>query len=148
IDEALSALEKAAAHKEPPAPWVINWLTGEINARNGMFDEAIENFQQVLDTKIPDRKIDLSLDYIVINELARACFDRAQAPSLGRDSPERREYLTKAIAAYRRTLAIDSEDVTAHYGLARAYSHVAWGKAPQQAPPVVDAKGVPVPVDP
>ena len=32
IPEALSALEKAAAHKEPAAPWVINWLTGQINA--------------------------------------------------------------------------------------------------------------------
>ena len=32
IPDALAALEKAAAHKEPAAPWVINWLTGQINA--------------------------------------------------------------------------------------------------------------------
>ena len=35
------------------------------------------------------------------------------------DSPERRDYLMKAVAAYRRTLAIDSENVTAHYGWRR-----------------------------
>ena len=28
IPEALTALESAARHKEPAAPWVINWLTG------------------------------------------------------------------------------------------------------------------------
>ena len=32
IPDALAALEKAASHKEPAAPWVINWLTGQINA--------------------------------------------------------------------------------------------------------------------
>ncbi len=34
----------------------------------------------------------------------------------------------KAIAAYRRTLAIDSEDVTAHFGLAQAFHDPAWGR--------------------
>ena len=72
IPDALAALEKAAAHKEPPAPWVINWLTGQINVRNAMFDEAIQNFEAVLKTPDPDRKFDLSLDFVVINELGSA----------------------------------------------------------------------------
>src|SRR5262249_41355854 len=111
IPEALGALEKAAAHKEPPAPWVINWLTGQINVRKAMFDEAIQNFESVLTTRIPERKIDLSLDFEVNNELAHALYMRSKDPSLKPDSPERRDYLMKAIAAYQRTLAIDSEDV-------------------------------------
>ena len=69
IPEALAALEKAANHEKPAAPWVINWLSGQINARNGDLDEAIESFQSVLATKIPDRKFDFSLDYEVNNEL-------------------------------------------------------------------------------
>ena len=77
IPEALAALEKAAKHEKPAAPWVINWLSGQINARNGAFDEAIESFQSVLSTKIPERKIDLSLDYEVNNELAFALYARA-----------------------------------------------------------------------
>ena len=127
IPEAPSALEKAAAHKEPPAPWVINWLTGQINVRNAMFDEAIENFESVLATRVPDRKIDLSLDYEVINELAGALYTRSKQERA--DGPERREFLMKAIAAYRRTLAIDSENVIAQYGLAQSYHDPAWDLA-------------------
>ncbi len=146
IPEALAALEKAAAHKEPPAPWVINWLTGRINVRNGILDEAIQNFQQVLDTKIPERKIDLSLDFFVIDELAAAYFLKSQVP--GPQTAERRENLMRAIAAYRRTLAIDSEDVQAHYGLTRAYSDTAWKQAGPRTPPPADGKDSSQPVDP
>ena len=56
IDDALAALEKAASHKEPAAPWVINWLTGQINASNNQLDEAISSFEAVLKTRIPERK--------------------------------------------------------------------------------------------
>ena len=140
IPEALDALAKAAAHKEPPAPWVINWLTGQINVRNAMFDEAIKNFEDVLKTRHPERKIDLSLDFEVINELAGALYIRSKQEAV--DSPERRDFLMKAIAAYRRTLAIDSEDVTAHYGLAQAYHDPAWGKAAQQPPPAAAGEDV------
>ena len=59
IPDALSALEKAAKHKKPAAPWVINWLTGQINVRNGHLDEAIQSYEAVLNTKIPERKIRL-----------------------------------------------------------------------------------------
>ena len=124
IPDALAALEKAAAHKEPPAPWVINWLTGQINVGNAMLDEAIQNFEAVLATKIPERKIDLSLDYLVINQLGGALYARSKLERP--DSPERRAHLMRAIAAYRRTLAIDSEDVEAQYGLAQAYLDPAW----------------------
>ena len=72
----------------------------------------------------PTRKFDFSLDYEVINELARRIYVRARIEPV--KSPERREYLEKTIAAYRRTLAIDSEDVAAHYGLGLAYGDPAW----------------------
>ena len=53
-------------------------------------------------------------------------------------SPERKEWLKKAIAAYHRTLAIDSEDVAAHYGLGLAFGDPAWGpkkvERPRQTP--------------
>ena len=126
IPEALSALEKAAKHEKPSAPWVINWLSGQINARNGAFDEAIESFQSVLGTRIPQRKIDLSLDYEVNNELAFALYARAMQEPFS--TPERVEYLKKAVAAYRRTLSIDSENVTAHHALGLAYGAAPWGE--------------------
>jgi tetratricopeptide (TPR) repeat protein len=151
IPEALAALEKAAGHEKPAAPWVINWLSGQINARNGAIDEAIQNFQSVLATKILDRKFDLSLDYEVNNELAVAFYARARG-ILPVTSPERLEYLQKTIAAYRRTLAIDSENVAAHYGLGVAYGTPPWGekrpsRAETEANPADDAKAAPVDAD-
>ncbi len=123
IVEALAMLEKAAAHEKPAAPWVINWLTGQINERNAYFDEAIANYESVLSTRIPARGFDFSGDYEVINALGRVQFNRAMSePS---DSSVRADFLTKSIATYRRTIEIDSENVEAHHGLHLAYSNLA-----------------------
>ncbi len=124
IPDALDALEKASRHKSPAAPWVINWLTGQINARNGHLDEAIGNFEAVLKTKIPERKFDFSLDYEVQNQLALALYTRARIEPIR--SAERVAFLERSIASYRKTLATDSEDFTAHYGLGLAFSDPAW----------------------
>ena len=140
IPDALDALEKAAAHQQPPAPWVINWLTGQINFRNGMLEEAIENFESVLRTRIPERKIDLSLDFEVNNELAAALYFRARREPV--QSPERREWLKKTVAAYHRTLRIDSEDVAAHYGLGLALGDPAWGAGPVEKTAADEQGGV------
>ena len=51
----------------------------------------------------------LSLDFLVIDEMALALYTMARP--LPVKSQERKNWLTKAIAAYHRTLAIDSEDV-------------------------------------
>jgi tetratricopeptide (TPR) repeat protein len=147
IPDALSALEKAANHKEPAAPWVINWLTGQINASNGLLDDAIASFESVLSTKIPARKFDFSLDYRVINDLGSALYARARSefPVV---SETRREFLHRALAAYRRTIAIDSEDVGAHWGLAQAY-YQAWVDQANGATPAESEAGVnEEPVDP
>ena len=125
IPEALSALEKAAAHKEPAAPWVINWLTGQINASNNELEQAVASFEAVLKTRIPERKFDFSLDFVVIDEMAAALYTMARPLPI--KSPERKKWLRKAIAAYHRSLAIDSEDVPAHYGLGQAFGDPAWG---------------------
>ncbi len=125
IPDALAALEKAARHKQPAAPWVINWLTGQINVSNGMLEHATENFQSVLATRIPDRKLDFSLDYRVINDLGATYYARARSV-MPVSSPERIDLLQKAIATYRRTLAIDSENMTAHYQLGQAFGDAAW----------------------
>ena len=104
------------------------------------FDEAIQSFQAVLATKIPERKFDLSLDYEVNNELAFAFYARAmQEPST---SPQRVEYLKKAVAAYRRTLSIDSENVTAHHVLGLAYGAAPWGQS-RAVPRLHDAQASP-----
>ena len=119
LPDALDALEKAAAHPKPAAPWVINWLTGQVNDRNGNLDAAIASYEAVLATKVPSRGFDFSIDFEVINALAAALYNRARLEPIG--SPARLESIEKTIAAYRKTLTIDSENVAAHYGLGLAY---------------------------
>jgi tetratricopeptide (TPR) repeat protein len=122
IPDAREALEKAAGDTRAAAPWVINWLTGQINERNGLFDEAIARYESVLATRVPERGFDFSGDYEVINALGAALYARArQEPAR---SPAREDYLRLAVAAYRRTLAIDSENVAAHFGLGLAYAEL------------------------
>ncbi|WP_435006294.1 tetratricopeptide repeat protein [Tundrisphaera lichenicola] len=125
IPDARAALEKASNHPKPVAPWVVSWLSAQIDERNGFLDEAISLYEKVLATKIPARGFDFSQDYDVINSLASAIYARARQEPL--DSPSRREFLIKAIATYRRALAIDTENVAAHYGLGLAYSDFATG---------------------
>jgi tetratricopeptide (TPR) repeat protein len=125
IADALTALEKAASHKRPAAPWVINWLTGQINSANAYLEEAIKSYESVVNTRVPDRKFDFGLDFVVLDELGKSLYSSARLKPV--DSQERRELLKKSIAAYHRTLAIDSEDFDAHYGLGAAFGDPAWG---------------------
>jgi hypothetical protein len=43
-------------------------------------------------------------------------------------SPARQESLRRTIAAYRRTIALDSENVAAHHGLGLAYADPSWSE--------------------
>ncbi|MEW4570373.1 tetratricopeptide repeat protein [Tautonia sp. JC769] len=123
IPEALEALEKAAADPEFRASWTINWLTGLINLDQGNLDAAIKNFEDVLSTRDPARKFDFSKDYVVINDLGRALDRRGRIEPL--DSEERLAYMSQAIAAFRRTLALDTENEAAHFGIGQAYAEFA-----------------------
>ena len=120
IPDARQALEKARSHPKLGSPWVVAWLTAQINERNGYLDEAIASYEEVLSTRIPDRKFDFSLDFEVINALGAATYARARQEPL--DSPLRVQFLEKTVATYRRTIAIESEDISAHYGLGLAYA--------------------------
>ncbi len=143
IPDARMALEKASNHPKPAAPWVIAWLSGQIDERNGYLDEAAERYESVLATVIPDRGFDFSLDYEVINALGANYYNQARREPL--DSPKRLAALGKSVATYRRTIAIDSENVAAHYGLGLAYADLARAQADSKPEPVEPA---PKQVDP
>jgi tetratricopeptide (TPR) repeat protein len=123
LTDAVTALDNATK-ADPPAPWwTVAWFTGLVNAQNGHLDQAIENFQDILDsTKHPkDRKFDFSRDYVVINELADTLFKRAQQEDT---TAARNVYLRQAVEQFERTLSIDSEDLDAHYGLAQCFTRL------------------------
>jgi tetratricopeptide (TPR) repeat protein len=119
LDDAAVALGRATAF-EPAAPrWTLAWLNGLVNKQNGFLDLAIEEFRSILEDRYPEldrRGFDFSKDYEVINELGQTYFERAK---MERGNRERQvEYLHLAQKQFARTLALDGENVTAHYNLA------------------------------
>ena len=128
VDEATAALNRAAAHTNPPAPrWTLAWLTGLVNRQQGNFDAAEKNFRSVLEdhtAEMEKRKFDFSRDYEVINELGATLFERAKQ-QLGAERREAREgLLQQAVAQFHKTLALDSENVAAHYNLQLLYQQL------------------------
>jgi len=125
LDEAVAAIERAARFDDPSAPpWTMGWLSGLINREQGYLEAAADNFRSVLETKIPSRKFDFSLDYDVINLLGLTLFDLANQ-EIGSERKEAREALfQEAVEQFERTLEVDSENVTAHYNLHLLYARL------------------------
>ncbi|HEY5914784.1 MAG TPA: multiheme c-type cytochrome [Verrucomicrobiae bacterium] len=125
LDDAIGALGRAA-NCEPAAPrWTLAWFTGLVNKQNGLLDEAIKNFRSILEDRYPElerRGFDFSKDYEVLNELGQAYFERAKAERA--DPARQKEFLKLAVQAFQKTLALDSENLTAHYTLALIYTQL------------------------
>jgi hypothetical protein len=123
LAEAVAALERATRF-DPPAPrWTLAWLNGLVDKQNGYFDKAIEEFRSILEDRSPElerRHFDFSLDYEVINELGQTYFERGKQERGNQQSY--RHYLELAAEQFKRTLALDSENVAAHYNLALIYT--------------------------
>ncbi|NBV45713.1 MAG: hypothetical protein EBR86_08770 [Planctomycetia bacterium] len=121
VDDAAAALVRAAGHTAPePPPWTLAWLSGQVNRQQGRLEEAETNFRKVLEDRTPEmqaRGFDFSLDYEVRNLLGLTLFDRAAQFRGGAGADERRRLLQAAAAEFERTLALDSENVAAHYNL-------------------------------
>jgi hypothetical protein len=123
LEDTVAALQRAAK-ADPPAPrWTVAWLNGLVNKQNGFLDQAITEFRSILEDRYPEldrRRFDFSKDYEVINELGQSYFERAKSE---RGQPERQnEFLKLAAQAFQQTLALDSENLTAHYSLGLIYS--------------------------
>ena len=122
LDEAASALRRAATAGAPA--WTVGWLSGLVNKENGHLDEAIENFERVLGTTSPTlraRGFDFSRDYEITNELGQALFERAKIERGPSRSEARRTLLMRAAEAFERTLAVDVENIAAHYALGQIH---------------------------
>jgi tetratricopeptide (TPR) repeat protein len=122
LDDAVVALQRGALFEPQPPRWTAAWLNGLVEKANGNLDKAIEAFRSILEDRYPElerRHFDFSKDYEVINELGQTYVERAKQE---RSSPERyRQFLGLALEQFKNTLALDSENVTAHYNLALIY---------------------------
>ena len=125
LDDAVSALQRALK-ADPPAPrWTVAWLNGLVNKQNGYLDKAIEEFRSILEDRYPEldrRGFDFSKDYEVINELGQTYFERAKQERA--DAGRFAEFLRLAEKQFQSTLALDPENVTAHYNLSLLYGEL------------------------
>lgn len=126
LDEATAAAIRAAAFTEPAAPpWTLAWLSGLVNLQQGRLKEAEQNFRKVLEDHTPEmerRGFDFSMDYEVINLLGQSLYEQAkQLRDVNRKS-DKEKLLKAAVEQFQKTLALDSENVTAHYELQLLYA--------------------------
>ncbi len=128
LDEAVGALRRAARFKAPPAPpWTVAWLSGLVNREQGHLTAAERDLRSVLEDRTPEmmrRGFDFSRDYEVINELGLTRFFRAQQMVGSSKHQQRQQLLRLAVGQFEKTLALDSENVTAHYNLALIYTQL------------------------
>ena len=125
LDDAVAALQRATK-ADPPAPrWLVAWFTGLVNKQNGFLEEAVKEFTSILEDNDPAlaaRGFDFSKDYLVINELGQTLFEFAKRQ---RDNPAKeRELLRESVKRFQQTLALDPENLAAHYNLALLYAQL------------------------
>lgn len=125
LDAAASALQRAETFTPPPPRWIMAWLSGQINKQYGKTDEAIRQFSSILEDQDDERRnrnLDFSKDYLIINDLGLAYFEKSK--QLRNSQEDRHNALMAAIEQFKRTLALDSENLTAHYNLGLLYSQI------------------------
>jgi len=93
-----------------------------VNRQQGNLRSAADSFTAVLETRVPERGFDFSLDYVVRNELGLTLVDLAQQADVQGSESEYLRYLEQAKQEFENVLAVDSENVTAHANLVEIYS--------------------------
>jgi len=121
LDGATDSLRRAAEMDPPPPSWTHSWLSGIVNRQQGNLEAAADSLRAVLQTKVPERGFDFSLDYAVRNELGLTLIDLAQRAEVMGDENGFEGIFQDAINQFHQVLEVDSENVTAHANLAEIY---------------------------
>jgi tetratricopeptide (TPR) repeat protein len=127
LDDAAASLERAAKARIPAYPWSVTWFSALVNKQNGRLDEAIRNFKDVIATNFAEarkREFDFSKDYVALDELGQTLMERAKQERASERRGERDKWLGEAASWFEKTLALDSEDLAAHYNLALIYEQL------------------------
>ncbi|MCS7022629.1 MAG: tetratricopeptide repeat protein [Gemmataceae bacterium] len=137
LEEAAQVLQQARSCQPSPPWWLLAWLQGVVTAQQAVsrtdLDTAIQLLESIVDPnhRVRDEQgrvlFDFTRDVIVLDELGRTLFKRStlEAP----DSEAEHHYLLRAVQTYERALAVDPEDVDAHYGLYQCYDRLSAGAA-------------------
>ena len=132
LDDAAQALRRAAA--AGAAPWTVAWLNGLVNKENGHLDEAIANFDGGARRQLAGAagaRLRLQPRLRGAERAGPGAVRARQAGTRRRRAPRpRAALLRRAADAFDRTLAIDAENVTAHYALSLSTASSAIRPAP------------------
>jgi len=128
LDDAAKALVRASEARNPAYPWSIEYFTAVLNYQNGFFIEAIDGFKKLAATQFPEalaRGFDFSKDYRLLNELALALAELAKTKR-GKSQQDAAVTLRQeALHWYQQVLALDPENVAAHYGAGQLHELLA-----------------------
>lgn len=123
--EAPEALRRARDFEPPANEWSLLWFSGLVNKQNGELDDAIASFKQIVRggfAKAQGRGFDFAKDYRLLNQLATTIYERAKQERGPARRSAREALLREAEGWFRDALAIDPENVTAHWGLRQIYA--------------------------
>lgn len=132
LAEAAAALTRAAHAPSPAPPWSISYFTAQLNLQNAYFDEAIAAFRDLVATRFQDarrRGFDFAYDYRLLNDLALALAERAKLERRPGAVKQATALRREAVDWYQKTLDLDPENATAHYGLAQLYAQLGEAEA-------------------
>lgn len=127
LQEAATALERAAQHDPPAYPWSVAWFSALVSKQNGYLDDAIAGLLAVatMDTEeTRTRGFDFSGDHRVLTELGQTLFERAKLERGAERTAEREAILRQAQAWLERALVLDSENADAHWNLALVHEEL------------------------
>ncbi len=125
VDRAADALARLARRYPDFRPWVRAWLSAQVERQRGDLDAAIETMRQLLATRFNEarrRGFDFSKDYRAQAWFGRLLYERARRERGEQARARRAAWYRRAERAYQAALALDPENLAAHYGLAQVYA--------------------------
>ncbi len=127
LEEAGRALRRASSEEPSAPPWTITWFSALIDRENGHLDDAIDSLHNIVKTRFQsarERGFDFSYDIRVLNMLGRTLFERARQERGESQRAPRHDLLEQSRDWFLKTLAIDPENLSAHYNLAQVYTEL------------------------
>jgi tetratricopeptide (TPR) repeat protein len=122
LPPAAEALHRASLGQQPAPAWSVAWFTALVNKQNGYLDEAIDNMRAILAMKDTEecrrRQLDFTRDYRLLVELGQTLYERSKRYRGDAQQAQRRQALLEARSWFEQALALDPENVSAHYNMA------------------------------
>ncbi len=120
LEDAAAALQRA----EPlgPYPWVLNYLSAQVNRQLGQYDASLELYKTLLETRFNEarkREFDFGENHLLQSEYAQAEYEQGLLSAA--DPVVAKAHFDRAEAAYQKALSLDPESASAHFGLAQLY---------------------------